>query len=368
MLLPAANNGSWQQRISLNFYFLLAKPSLTELATLAKHLSVMLKSGLSITEALASVQDQARGRWRLVLGRVLTAVKEGSSLAEALGRWPQVFTHFFVSIIAAGEAAGRLDDNLEIIARHFKKQKELRAKIKSALFYPLLVLALAFFVGLGVAWLILPKITPLFQGLGIDLPWTTRLLVKAAGFFKHFGAWLLAALVLAVFGWAITRRYKFCQKINHWLWLHLPVLGPIAKKANLAMLSQTLTALLASGLTVKESLLNSREIVNNYYYQKNLTAAAKSIELGSSLSQALAKASWLYPRLVLNMVAVGERSGRLEESLNYVAELYEEEVAEAVKILARAIEPALLFGLGLLVAGLALAIITPMYKLTENVY
>ncbi len=352
----------------LYLYLRLVKPSLREKATLAKHLSVMLKSGLSITEALAAAQDQASFGLRLVLAEITQAVKAGSSLAEAFGRWPQVFSSLFISIIAAGEASGRLDENLEIMANHLKKQKELKTKIKGALFYPTLVLVLALVVGLGVAWLIFPKIIPLFKGLDIELPLATRLLIRSADFFAHYGGRIFLTLIILIVFLFSVRRQRFFKRINHWILLHLPFLGSVAKKSNLAMISQTLSALLSSGLTVKESLLSTKEIISNYYYKKNLNQAAKNIEFGSDLTQALSQEKWLYPQLVLNMISVGEKSGRLEETLDYLAGLYEEEVSESVKFISRAIEPVFLLGLGLLVGTLALAVITPMYKLTENVY
>lgn len=333
-------------------------------ALFAKHLAIMLRSGLPINEALQVAAGSAKGKLKKVLFNVLTSVSAGHTLSASLALYPKIFSQSFISAVQAGESAGTLEGNLAHQAIQLEKEKELVSKIRGAMFYPLIVLAAAFILGLGMAFLVLPKITPLFEGLKMNLPFTTRALIWFSHFVQKHGVILFLGIILfvAFFVWLV--RQKFSRPVTHWLLLKAPFMGRISRNANLARFARTLGMMLKSGLNIDEALDITQKTVGNYYYQKFLAKVSLSISKGSKLSDNLQLASGLFPIMIVSMVKVGEESGNLEETLLYLADFYDAEVDVATKSLSTIIEPLLLIVIGSVVGFLALSIITPIYNIT----
>jgi len=356
-----------QKKSVLDFEISIGGVNAEQKAILARHLSVMLKSGLTIVEAIEITSEQISGKLKRVLRGLLKALQSGQSLADAMARYPKTFSEMFINIVKAGEKSGTLEENLTNLAEQLEKDRELRAKIKGAMLYPTVVLIAAFGLGLAMAFFVLPKITPLFEGLKMDLPFTTRWLIS----FSH----IIRENTLALFGgiigvigfllWLIKR--KFSQPATHWLLLKLPLIGKIVYQTNLARFCRSLGTLLKSGLNIDEAIEITSKTVTNYYYKKALTQVSCTVKKGTKLSEQLEQYPKLFPKLTTRMISVGEKSGKLEESLLFLAHFYEVEVDNTTKSLSTAIEPALLIFIGLVVAFLALSIITPIYKITGNV-
>ena len=356
-----------QKKSILDIELPFGRVNLTQKALFAKHLSVALKSGLSITESLDIAQDSASGKLKRTLAKILKSVQSGSSLAVSFARYPKVFSGLFIGVTAAGEASGTMVENLENIAQQLGKEKELLSKIKGAMLYPIVVLVAAFLLGLAMAFLVLPKITPLFEGFKMELPFTTRALIWFSHFIQDHGLPFFIGLIIFVglIIWLI--RQKFSHPVTHWILLKLPVIKKISHNTNIARFCRTLGTLLKSGLTIDESLEITKDTVGNYYYQSVLRAMGQRVSKGSKLSDNLSQFEGFFPIIVVKMIKVGEESGTLEESLMYLADFYEAEVDAATKSLSTVIEPALLIFIGLIVAFLALSIITPIYEITGNV-
>lgn len=355
------NKGVLHQEVSFGGVTLLQK------SLLAKHLAVMLSSGLTLTEALETAGETTRGKLSRVLEQVRRSVTGGASLSVALGEHPRVFSPLFVNAVYAGETSGNLSANLASLAAELEKERVLVGKIKSALMYPVIVLLAAFGLGLMLAFVLLPKLTPLFAGLKIDLPWTTRMLMAFGAFIENYGWQFLIGLAVAIVILVWLGRRKFTEPFRHWLWLKLPGVGSVVRGANLARFAGSLGLLLKSGVHLDEALEVTERTLGNYYYRRALANAARAAVQGSKLSDSLAESSKLFPLLVTRLVQVGEVSGRFEETLLFLADFYEGEVDRATKNLATALEPLLLLFIGLVVAGLALSIITPIYQLTGNI-
>jgi len=352
---------------NLNKDISFGRVGLAQKALLAKHLSVMLKSGLTITESLSIALDSSSGSLRKTLQGVLKSVESGQPLSSSFERYPKVFSGLFISATHAGESSGTLGENLEHLAEQLEKDKELVAKIKGAMLYPIVVLIAAFFLGLAMAFLVLPKITPLFEGLKMDLPVTTRGLIWFSHFVQDYGTALFAGIVGFVIFMIWLVKQKFIHPVTHWLFLKVPIIKKISINANLVRFSRTLGTLLKSGLNIDEALVITKDTVGNYYYKKALESASARIGKGTKLSDNLEQYPKLFPKMTTRMVRVGEESGRLEETLLYLAGFYEVEVDTATKFLATAIEPILLIFIGLTVGFLALSIITPIYNITGNI-
>lgn len=340
---------------------------LTAKALLAKHLAVMQKSGLTLTESLAIIEESATGRMKKIVRGIKRSVESGNSLSDSFARYPKVFPGVFVSAIYAGEASGTLPENLENLAEQMQKEKELMSKIKGAMLYPIVILIAAFALGMAMSFLVLPKIIPLFEGLKTDLPATTRGLIAFSHFVDAHGValfWGILAFVI-LFTWTI--RQTFSHPVTHWIALRTPIIKKIVHSANLARFSRLLGTMMKSGLNIDEALEVTRDSLGNYYYKKSLTRVSIRVGKGKKLSEGLEDYKKLYPVMVSKMVMVGEESGNLEETLEYLSHFYEVEVDNATKSLSTAIEPVLLMVIGLIVGFLALSIITPIYNITGNI-
>lgn len=336
-------------------------------AMFAKNLSLMLKSGLDILEALEVVRELATGRLEPVIGDIIGSIDAGNSLSSALGKHPKIFSGFFVNTVQAGEMSGTLVENLENLAAYFIKTDELFAKIKSASVYPLIVMVGALLLGVILSFAVLPKIIPLFEGMNVELPITTRLLI----YFTHFIERHRDGLLSGLFGgsifmfWVCTRQ--FAKPVTHWIILKIPVVNKLVANSSLANFSSTLSMMLKSGLIIDEALLVARDVVGNHYFKKALSDVHQRTMQGKQLSESLSAHPEIFPKMVVSMVMIGERSGNLDSSLSHLSSYYEGEVDAATKNLSVAIEPLMLLFIGLLVGMLAVSIITPIYKLTGNV-
>ncbi|HEY4476567.1 MAG TPA: type II secretion system F family protein [Candidatus Paceibacterota bacterium] len=340
---------------------------LTQQVLFAKHLAVMLGAGLHLTEALAVSIESATGRLKHALTVVAQAVESGAALSTALGDHSHIFPALLTNAVYAGERSGNLAINLTAAARALDKERLLLAKVKGALIYPATVLIAAFLLGLGLVFFVLPKITPLFRGLNIELPWTTRALIALADLVDQHGLILFISIVGGLTAVIILAQRHFTRPLTHWLLLHLPGLKPIVRHTNLARFSGALGLLLKSGVTVNEALDITERTLSNYYYARALHQVATGVSQGTKLADNLERFPTLFPSLLTRLVRVGEVSGKFEDTFFYLADFYEGEVDSATKSLSTALEPILLLFIGLIVALLALSIITPIYQITGNV-
>ncbi len=345
----------------------IGKVNLTQKAFFAKNLSVMLKSGLTISDALDISIDSATGKLKNALRGIARSVDAGRPLSEALKPYPRIFPPFFISAVYAGEESGTLEENLEQVAIQLSKEKELASKIKSAMIYPAIILIASFVLGMFVSFSILPKITPLFEGMSTELPASTRFLIFISNFMQEHGIKVFWGIIIFAIFMTWLVRQKFSKPYFHFLYIHFPIVKGISRGANLARFSRILGTLLKSGLNIDEALKISQNSVGNYYYRTSLNKVMERINKGASMSESLIKYEKLYPRILSRMIKVGEESGKLDETLLYLADFYEEEVDNATKALAIAIEPILLIGIGAAVGFLALSIITPIYNITGSI-
>lgn len=340
---------------------------LSDKAVFVKNLAVMIRAGLSINEALEVVRRATmNGRLRLIIAQLNAAVKAGSSLAEALGRQPRVFSAFLIGSVYAGEASGTLSANLDKAATQLNKERELATKVKGALLYPLVVLAAAVGLGILIAFYVLPKIIPMFRGLRGQLPWATRTLIWLAQFLKNYGGWvlLLAIAVGVLISWLATA--KMSQRLVHGLILRLPLAGAVSRELNLARFLGTVANMLDSGLNIVEALKISGQALPNWHYRQAALQVSRVVDKGASLAETLGRWPAFFPEMTQRVAAVGEQSGKLSETLNYLSLYYEDEADNITKNLATMVEVILLLLIGGAVLFLALAIILPISNLTSS--
>lgn len=342
--------------------------SLTDKSFFINNLSMLLSSGLSITEALRLVYEQSKGRLKKISGEIYDLVSGGKKLADSMSYYPKSFPPIFLNIIRAGEDSGNLEKNLSRLGAQIEEEKDIKEKLKNALIYPLVVLVLGFAIALIVSLVVLPKITPIFVGMNIELPLSTRLLIGFSSFIQSNPLLFLFGNIfgLAFLIWFFRRR--MLRPLIHFLILHTPLFREASRSFNLAIFSSTLSSLLKSGIAVEKGLSISSEVVSNFYFQKSLARISEKVASGQSISASMQGEEDLFTGTGVSIIKVAEKSGRLEESLDKLAEINEKKLNSHIKRLSALIEPLLLLLVGLVVGWLAIAIITPIYEISSSVY
>lgn len=340
-----------------------------EKITLTKHLSVMIKAGISLAEALGSLSNQSSStEVKKVLTQIKNKINNGSSFANALTLYPSNFDQLYVGIVKVGESTGHLDNSLAYLADQLGKNYTLQKKIKGALTYPALILIATVSLITFISLFILPKLVDFFAAFDTKLPTTTIILMSLANFMKNYGFLFFGSIFTLIFIF-----YLFFKIPVIWLWkdrqiLRLPFIGHLLVEKEVSTFARNLATLIKSGLPIFESLKICGPSQSNFAYKKTINDLSDNLEKGSSISEFLNKppCRLLFPPLVSDMVAVGEKTGSIDQSLDYISQFYEDDIEETAANLTTILEPALLLIIGLVVAFVALAIISPIYQLTGS--
>jgi len=342
--------------------------SLKEKMVFAGSLAAMLGAGLSLTRALGILQRQTASKiFREALSGVLEKISAGSSLHDALADFPEIFPRVFVSMVAAGEEAGRLSESLKLIRQQLEKSYGLRRKIIGAMIYPAIVMAVMIVVGILMMIFLVPTLARLFAELEAELPFTTRVVIFIGNFLASHTLIFLVSLAAIIFAAVWFSKTFFGRRFFAAVFLHLPIITRLLRNLNSAATLRTLSSLIASGVSMAEAMTIAADVVQNYYYKKVLLAGRAAVERGVPLSSVFNERPELYPVLVGELVEVGEETGNLSGMLLNGAEFFEEEVEQTTKNLATVIEPVLMVIVGLAVGFFAVAMIGPMYSITTNI-
>jgi len=333
----------------------------------AENLRVMIKAGLALTEALVTLEMQAKNtKFKMIIRDLLASVEKGDPLSGALARYPKVFSSFFINMVQVGETSGTLEKNLSEVAVQMKKEHELLSKVKSALAYPIVIIIATVVVGVVMIVYILPSILSVFKDMNVKLPLSTRILITGTDIIFKYGIYIAAAFLLFIIGLVALARSKKGRPMIHRALLRLPIIGGIIQKINLARFSRTLSALLKTDIQIIKSFQITATVVGNISYRTSLIETAETLKEGIAIAESLKKYPRLFPPLVTQMVAVGEKSGTTDQLLAELAEFYEAEVDEVTKSLSSIIEPLIIIFLGVVVGGMAMAVIGPIYSLSEQ--
>ncbi len=346
--------------------FTFGRVKLIDKMVFAKHLSIMIKAGMPLDEGLETLMVQSSRAMSAKIKVILADVRQGNSLSSALRKMPKIFDSMFVNMVMAGEAGGKLEQNLEIVAVQQAKNYTLRSKIKAAMMYPTVV----FFAILGligvISAFVLPKLLGFFTTLHAKLPISTRILLASSEFLVKYWLWLLCLVIVLVITVKVMGKFAKTRLIIHSIILKIPIFGKISRNLNLAIFCRSLASLLNSGVTIDQALHIVADTVTNDVYKQRITLIYHQILQGLAMSEILSKDKH-FPILLSRMSRVGERSGKLSETLDYLADFYETEVDNVTKNLSTMLEPALLVFIGLVVGFVAMSIINPIYELTSKV-
>jgi len=334
-------------------------------AEMTQLLGTLLRAGVTLPESLRALTDQVESQnFKGVLSEVSNRVNEGSSLADAMARYPKVFPQLYVNMIRAGEASGALETVLFRLAEFLEKQQEIRSKITSALFYPIVLGLLATGIITLLMVSIVPKVTTMFTDMNAELPWNTKLLIFISDTLTGYWFLIVPAIVGAI--WA-SRRWRASENgrriTDRWL-LDAPVLGELVRKIAIARFARTLSTLLASGVQLLAALDIVRTLLGNVILESVVTAARDSIREGEGIAPAL-KRSGEFPALVTHMIGVGERSGQLEQMLGNVASTYDRETNTTIARFTALLEPLMIVVMGIGVGFVVFSIMTPIMMITE---
>lgn len=339
-----------------------------DIAIFTRQLATMLRAGVPLLQAFDIV---AKGSSNPAMTRLLNDIRNdvetGSSLAQAFRKYPIYFDALFCNLVNAGEQAGILETLLDKLATYKEKILKIKGKIKSALFYPTAVIVAAFVITAVIMIFVIPAFKELFSSFGADLPAPTLIVMAMSDFFVDYW-WLIFGVIgggLYFFFWMWKRNRKMQIAMDRIL-LKAPIFGDIIKKATIARWSSTLATMFAAGVPLVESLDSVAGAAGNQVYYEATKKIQSEVSTGTSLTQAM-QASNVFPNMVLQMTAIGEESGSLDQMLNKVAEFYEEEVDNAVDALSSLMEPIIMVVLGTLIGGLVVAMYLPIFKMGEAV-
>jgi type IV pilus assembly protein PilC len=344
-----------------------AKVSTKDLAIFTRQFATMITAGLPLVQCLDILAQQSDSvALRKVIADVRNDVEAGSTLAEALGKHPKVFDNLFVNMVEAGEAGGVLDDILLRLATYIEKAEALKRKVKSAMTYPTVVLVVAVGTTTFMLLFIIPTFAKIFKDFGGELPLPTKIVLTLSDFLRNF--WYLMFGLVAAAIVAFNRFYATDQgeKIVDRIKLRLPILGDLLRKAAIARFTRTLGTLISSGVPILTGLEITARTAGNRVVQEAVLATRASIREGETIAAPL-KQSQVFPPMVVQMIAVGEETGALDEMLNKIANFYDDEVNTAVDTLTSIIEPLMIVVMGLLVGGMVVAMYMPMFKLINVV-
>ncbi len=335
-----------------------------DITLFTRQMATMMKSGVPLLQAFDIV---GKGHSNRAVSKLLldikTDVETGSNLADAFRKYPLYFDALFCNLVGAGEAAGILDTLLDRLATYKEKIQAIKSKIKSALFYPISIIVVAFIITAVMMIFVIPSFKDLFEGFGAELPAPTLLIMTISDFFVAYWWMILGVLSGAIYAFFYTwKRSVAMQRYIDRLALKLPVLGEVIRKATIARWSRTLSTMFAAGVPLVESLDSVAGAAGNFIYYEATKNIQVEVSTGNSLMASMANTN-VFPTMVIQMVAIGEESGSLDSMLSKIADFYEAEVDDAVAALSSLMEPIIMVVLGSLIGGMVVAMYLPIFKM-----
>ena len=335
----------------------------TDVSIFARQFSTMINAGLSLTKCLSILAQQTESAGlRDVINQVARDVEAGQSLSDSMVKHPKVFPPIFINMVRAGETGGVLDEVLLRVADHFEKDLALKAKIKSAMTYPIAMGSLVLIILAAMMIFVVPTFEQMFDSMGGELPGLTQLLVDASNFVAGLGGILtvigaVAAYFLFKF-WTNTKRGRL-------IWdgakLRMPIFGPMIRKMSLAKFTRTFGTLVSAGVPILSALDIVADTAGNEVVSQAVKRTRSAIKEGETIAKPLGE-SPVFPSMLVQMIAVGEETGALDAMLNKIADFYDDEVATAVDGLTSLIEPLMMATLGVIVGGMVIALYLPMFN------
>jgi type IV pilus assembly protein PilC len=357
-LLPAAFRGAMSRK---------RKPKLQELATFTQQLSNLLKCGMPLTVALASMSHlESKGIPSDVSKQLKQDVMEGKSLSDAMSKQPAIFSDLYVNMVRAGEQSGALYEVLRRLSTHYERFAEVQSKFVAALIYPTIVACVGVIIIIFFMTFMLPKFMTIFQGLKVPLPLPTRILMGISDAFSAY--WWLMLLVLVALG-VLFKRFQASEngrrKLDSWK-MNAPVIGKAVRLNIFGQFARTLSTLLVNGVPVLTALKITEEIMPNKIVKEAIARTREEVTDGKTIAQPLAH-SKLFPQLMIDLLKIGEETGDVPGALENIAETYENELTLQLRVMTNLIEPAMIIVMAVGVGGLLFSILSAMFAITSSI-
>jgi type IV pilus assembly protein PilC len=347
--------------------YFLSRVKTDELVMVTRNLGSMLKAGLTITRALSVIERQSTNpRLKGVMKRMVERINQGDSFNESLKEFPEVFSDLYVAMMKAGEESGNLAESLQTLAIQMERSNNLAKKVKGAMIYPSIVITIMVIIAVLMMIYVMPQITSTFKGMDKELPAPTTFLIVTSDFMVAHTLLVIGSMIGVISGVIYFLKTKWGKIASSWVIVRLPVVGTLAKETNSARTARTLSSLLNSGVDVIQSINITEEVLQNVFYKEILREAALRVEKGTALSETFIERKDLYPILVGEMILVGEETGQIAGMLGELAIFYETEVERKTKDLSTIIEPLLMVVIGGAVGFFALALISPIYSISDG--
>jgi type IV pilus assembly protein PilC len=338
-----------------------------DIPAFSRQMAAMLAAGMPIVAALDTLAEQASNpNFKVVLNELKRSIEGGSSFSEGLQQLPEVFDGLYVNMVRAGEQSGQFAETMKRIGELLEATARLKRKVKSAMTYPVVVLSMALIIATGMIIFIVPVFAGMFKDFGKDLPAPTQFLVDLSNGVRTYAIYIIPAIVLAVWGF---RKWK-ATPAGTWtmdsFYLKAPVVGVLVQKVAIARFSRTLAQLVQSGVPILGALEIVAKASGNKVIEKSLMDARTSVEHGDTLSSGLENKAGI-PTLVVRMLAAGEKTGKVDEMLESVADTYDDEVEAMLTSLTSMLEPLLMVFLGIIIGGIVICMFLPIFKMGEVV-
>lgn len=336
-----------------------------EIINFANQLAGMVDTGVPIAEALdASIDGSPPGAFRSTIEDLIQRVQAGSDISAAMAAHPRAFPPLFVHMIRASESSGLLGPMLRRVGDYLANQRDIRKKVKGALIYPCCLLIFALGATVFLIMFVIPKFAGIYAGKQAVLPLPTRILLGTSNWMVAHWLWLLLGTLTVVIGAVFYFRSERGKWTGDWLRLHLPVIGPMYRKACLARSLRTLGAMITAGVSVLDAVTIARDVVGNRLFGRMFEDAYHKLERGEQLSAALQGATYM-PRTTWQMLNAGERSGQLGPVMDRVADLCEADLQHAIRTMTQFIEPVMIVIMGTIIGGIALAVLLPIFQMSK---
>lgn len=340
----------------------LNKVSRKDLAIFSRQLAVMMQSRVPVTQSLKSLAIQIKNpSFKEKVLKIAQLVEEGNSLSDAFSNFPEVFNIFYVSLIKTGEASGKISESLDYLSNHLERENDIVSQLKGAMIYPLFVIIVLTVVLLIVMFFVMPRLVDLLKQTTVEPPMFTQLMINFYSFLQNYG-WILlvgfvALIVFIIYYFTTKEGKKRYDKLS----LKIPFVGGFLKKIFLIRFAENISTLIGAGLSINNAIKITRDTVDNFVYKEILTETEERVSEGEKISSVLIKYPDYAPPFVVQMIQVGEETGKLDRNLMEIVNFYQKEVNRAVATFTALLEPILIIFLGIIVALLAVSVMEPLY-------
>ncbi len=337
-----------------------------EIVNFTRQLATMVVAGLSLPEALSILRNQSQNSaFVSVLNEIEHQIVGGGNLGDALSKYPQHFTPIYIALVRAGESSGQLDQVLARLADSMEAQRDFRSKVGGAMIYPVIIVIGMSIVVMIMMTVVIPKLTDLYRDFGVDLPFSTQLLISVSNVFVRWWWLMIAAVFGLYYGFTRWRKTKVGELIVDTIILRIPLFGELQKKIILVDFTRTLAMLISSGIRLLDALQILKNALGNVLFRNAITDISKKVERGFPLGDTFAQHA-VFPPIVSQMMKVGEETGKLDDTLLKLSKYFASETENLVKGLTTAIEPLIMVVLGVGVGFIVISVITPIYNLTSQ--